>query len=256
MRRIALLALLPLVLAACDGAGPDNASSTAATASARGGQNRIGICHRTSSATNPWVLITVAEPAVRTHIPRHDDYLAGDPLSPLDENCNPRVIQGGGRITIQLVSAVTDLNMSDLSLFAGDPNPGPSQMPLGGRFIFRNNAPAGTQVVINDVTPGTPLHFGLLVNNLFNAATSPNNTRNAWFYTGPASANFDNAVHALFTPKPSPGPGVTVYELGFEDLCLRSAGTPAVCQGTYGSEIPVYADFDFNDIVFRVTIEG
>ena len=257
-RLAALVLLLPLALAACDSAGPNSTdlSATATGASARGGQDRIGICHRTSSATNPWVLITVANPSVAdAHLGNHDDYRADDPRSPLDMNCNPREVEGGGRITITLISANTDLKMSDLYLFAGDPNPGPSQMPLGGRFIFQNSAPVGTTVVVEGVAPGTPLHFGLLVNGLFNAATSPNGTRNAWFYTGPASENFDNAVHALFTPV-SDTAASTVYDLGFEDLCLRSANTPAVCNGTYGSNIPVYADFDFNDIVFRVTIEG
>ncbi len=40
---------------------------------AHAGQTRVTLCHATSSATNPYVLIKVAEPAYATHI-EHGDF--------------------------------------------------------------------------------------------------------------------------------------------------------------------------------------
>ncbi len=231
--------------------------------------------------TNPWVLINVAAPAAAHHLRNHNgapddrDYLASDPNSPLDANCDPRGIQQlGGRIIIELLSADTFLQQSELWLFAPGANPGPDQTPLDGtnqRYIFRNygavgvpsNAPDAGAGDVSNAAPyiipagtfplNTPLHFGLFVNNLYNVGfTNPqdNRTRGAWFYTGGPSANFDGAPHTLATPV-SDNATATVYELGFEDLCLQVApSTPAVCANTLD-----VTDNDWNDIVFRVTVE-
>lgn len=282
MRRIVFALLFPLFLAACDGGGPEysNQATTGDDAYARGGQERISICHRTLSQTNPWVRITIAAPAVRHHLANHlnregnpADYLANDPNSPLDENCNPRVVTAQGRIVIELISQAAYLNQSELWLFAPGSNPGPTQQPLDGtnqRYIFRNdfaygvpsNAPDANgatshtgpvyTIPATDLPIDTPLHFGLFVNNLYNAGfTNPqdNRTRGAWFYTGLAGMNFDNAVHALFTPVALPPGASEAYELGFEDLCQVTPGMPAVCANTLD-----FTDFDYNDIVYTVTI--
>ncbi len=278
MRRITFALLLPLFLAACDGVGPANDTSTATTAAgadARGGQDRIGICHRTSSTTNPWVLITVAAPAVRTHLPGHNDFLAGDPASPLDANCVPRqIVQRNGEITIELISEAAFLDKSELWLFPQSASPGPDQTPLQGtdpgRYIFRNDAALGALSSAPDADAGaashtgpmyvipagtmpanTPLHFGLFVKGLYVPPfTNPQDPRTdgAWFFTGDVVNNFDGAIHALATPV-SDDAIATVYTLGFEDLCLTPTG-PAVCENTVN-----FKDDDFNDIVFRVTVK-
>jgi hypothetical protein len=40
--------------------------------SSGGGQTKVTICHSTGSATNPYVTITIAEPAVKAHARHHD----------------------------------------------------------------------------------------------------------------------------------------------------------------------------------------
>lgn len=53
-------------------------------------QTKVDICHATSSETNPWVLISIAEKAVDKHIVNHGDLYPGDQIDnewKLSEEC-------------------------------------------------------------------------------------------------------------------------------------------------------------------------
>ncbi len=65
MKKLALHSLL--ALAACDAAGPD-ALAGAATADARGGPPRVGVCHYHADA---WAALALPAPAAAAHLRRH-----------------------------------------------------------------------------------------------------------------------------------------------------------------------------------------
>ena len=54
--------------------------------------DKVTICHRTSSESNPWVEIEVSENAVPAHLQRHD----GDFVVGFRAPCPPRTGGGGG----------------------------------------------------------------------------------------------------------------------------------------------------------------
>jgi hypothetical protein len=84
--------------------------------------------------------------------------------------------------------------------------------------LFDKSTPAGTTVDLGSFAAGTELTFRLFVQQTAQS-----------FFTGPASANFDNFQHARVDVSTFPGS----WLVGFEDL-LRGG------------------DKDFNDLVFTV----
>ena len=57
------------------GRGPDDGSSAAIASASRTTAARVGVCHRTASAKNPFRAVTVAREALEAHM-RHGDLLA------------------------------------------------------------------------------------------------------------------------------------------------------------------------------------
>lgn len=91
--------VLGLVVSSCGHTptAPDSAASGAVTTGAvtldaKGGQPKVDLCHFDETAGR-WVMISVAEPAVRAHLTNHDDAKPGGTTSVthtmLDENCEP-----------------------------------------------------------------------------------------------------------------------------------------------------------------------
>jgi hypothetical protein len=175
------------------------------------------------------------------------------------------ILSTGGPTYASLISTETDLRI-ELWYF-GAVNPGPDQTPFdsaAGLFLFANtgspaSAAPGSGGVLGlgsgtvDLNPGgvfasgTELHFGIFVENLYaEGQQNPNapGSRGAWFYTGSGARNFDGRIHAVATQI-----SATEYNVGFEESC-RTGNLPAtdpLCYNTVN-----LADFDFDDIVFRV----
>ena len=55
------------------------------------GRSKVTICHQTSSATNPQVVIRVSTAALDTHVDRHGDWVVTDevPGDGIDNDCDP-----------------------------------------------------------------------------------------------------------------------------------------------------------------------
>ena len=113
-----------------------------------------------------------------------------------------------GNVTVSFLGS--DAGYTDVLFF--DPAGRNQQMFVG------HSTPIGTSINLGTFTKGTELKFRMHVNNTGND-----------FYTGPASANFDNVFHAKATLDNNKS-----AIIGFEDL-----------QGG--------GDRDYNDIEFRIT---
>jgi len=176
------------------------------------------------------------------------------------------ILSGGGPTFVTYLGSEAALR-SEIWFF-GSANPGPDQTPFdtyAGFFMYTNQAPntstapgsggvaagGGPMANINPggmFAAGTELHFGIFVQDLYNAGSeNPNapGSRGAWFYTGGGGSNFDGRIHAIATQT-----GEWTYTVGFEDLCKTGelAQTDPLCYNTAYT-----SDFDFDDQVFQVT---
>lgn len=76
-----LLVILSLVLSAC-GPGDGNAAKSPGGEGKAKGKNKITICHKTEDAANPYVELSVPEPALKGH-ERHN----GDVIPAPEDGC-------------------------------------------------------------------------------------------------------------------------------------------------------------------------
>ena len=53
---------------------------------------KIGVCHLTSSESNPWVLIHIRDKALGAHLGHGDQVVGVD----VDENCEPLIVDSDG----------------------------------------------------------------------------------------------------------------------------------------------------------------
>lgn len=171
---------------------------------------------------------------------------AADPIG-----AQPAITSAGGEIFVSFIGFSAALR-SELWYF-GNVEQVNDQTPSNGKFLFANQ---GSQISSYDgsvavgspttdlsglfggpYAAGTPLYFGLYVENLFPSA--PVGQRNYWFFVGPGADNPDTNIHAQVTV-------LTPYHtvVGFEDLCAQNQTN---CDG------PAYVvDWDYNDHMFNV----
>lgn len=117
-----------------------------------------------------------------------------------------QIVTTGGRVSVTFLSQSAG-HSDNLSLV------------MGNVFILNNKStPIGTVIDLGNYAPGVTLAFKL---SDLNTGLS--------FFTGLASNNIDNRVHALLTDL-----GGGVFKVSFEDLIAGSS------------------DWDYNDLVFAV----